>query len=71
MLAAAASDFVMVAAQKILRESTPPECISSAEFDKLSAAVGGLMLTDTSKSRPGPKVGITGKRLGTQDFVSE
>ena len=43
--------------------STPPERISSAEFDNLSAAVDGLILTDTPKSRPGPKVGVTGKRL--------
>jgi len=43
--------------------STPTELASSTDFDKLSAAVGGLLLTDTPKSRPGPKLGITGKRM--------
>jgi len=43
--------------------STPTKLASSADFDKLFAAVGCLLLTDILKPRPGPKLGITGKRM--------
>ena len=45
--------------------STPTELVSSVDVDNLTAAVGGLLLTDTPKSRPGltSKLGIIGKRV--------
>ena len=51
---------MMVASENI------PELASSTDLHKLSAAVGGLLVTDAPKPRPGPKLGITqftGKRM--------
>ena len=50
--------------------STPTDGVSCVDVEKLSTAVGGLLLEDTPKSRPRPTPGIAGKGLGGKILFS-